>query len=461
MGVLALEPQGSTPPTYRPLAGGVASRLVFWTINSAPVVDGVERLILQCLAKYADPDGCNTWPSVATIAEFAGVSERTVQRRLRELVARGLIREAVDAHPPRYLAVIARTPGTPPTRWEIMMPWSAWVRGRGKLAEINAYRAEMGRAPITAANRPEIASAPPRRARADKGVPCPQRSRKVLRAAAEAPLPPAPTDADAPPLEGTEAEVPGGDSKTPLGVTQSHDVGVFVSPDLSLAPVVAVLPAPLAVAANGSGCEPVRMGENPAPAVGDERQVVRGRARAARAGAPESKRERGQATPRRGRGPARRRPVWLVSAEAVDVYRQAIPRAVKARVPDHATGRILGAITAELERAEAAYGCPAGDEVARRIAARAEDWRYRMCEAADPVGVVIGAIVRGPVWAPALRPWCGLCEAPAPARRFRVRPNGNLMRCPDCHPLDAPPPHDGLGGRPAAALDDEAGNPDQ
>lgn len=49
---------------------------------------GTDRLVAIAIAAHANSSG-NAWPSVATIAEYVGVSERTVQRTLAKLVAAG------------------------------------------------------------------------------------------------------------------------------------------------------------------------------------------------------------------------------------------------------------------------------------------------------------------------------------------------------------------------------------
>ncbi|OKI43030.1 hypothetical protein A6A27_39060 [Micromonospora sp. CB01531] len=47
-----------------------------------------ERAVAIAIAAHANHEG-NAWPSVATIAEYAGCSERTVQRCLAKLVQLG------------------------------------------------------------------------------------------------------------------------------------------------------------------------------------------------------------------------------------------------------------------------------------------------------------------------------------------------------------------------------------
>ncbi|MFG3709470.1 helix-turn-helix domain-containing protein [Micromonospora sp. NPDC047730] len=49
---------------------------------------GTDRLVVLAIAAHADRSG-DAWPSVATIADYVGVSERTVQRSLARLVQAG------------------------------------------------------------------------------------------------------------------------------------------------------------------------------------------------------------------------------------------------------------------------------------------------------------------------------------------------------------------------------------
>jgi hypothetical protein len=54
--------------------------------------------VLIVLADHANHDGTGAWPSVATIARVTGLSERTVQRKLRALEAAELIAEGDQRH---------------------------------------------------------------------------------------------------------------------------------------------------------------------------------------------------------------------------------------------------------------------------------------------------------------------------------------------------------------------------
>lgn len=60
-----------------------------WSFSRA---QKVHRLVLLALADNADEEQFYAWPSVATLASKANVSERTVQRALRDLEATGEIR---------------------------------------------------------------------------------------------------------------------------------------------------------------------------------------------------------------------------------------------------------------------------------------------------------------------------------------------------------------------------------
>lgn len=61
-----------------------------WVLRNSPATLG-DRLVLLVLADKADEDGTNAWPSVATIANEARLSERQAQRCLRNLEQIGQI----------------------------------------------------------------------------------------------------------------------------------------------------------------------------------------------------------------------------------------------------------------------------------------------------------------------------------------------------------------------------------
>lgn len=61
-----------------------------WVLNYAEVT-GTDKVVLLGIANHADAHGENAWPSVATLARYAGVSERAVQYSLCRLADAGLI----------------------------------------------------------------------------------------------------------------------------------------------------------------------------------------------------------------------------------------------------------------------------------------------------------------------------------------------------------------------------------
>jgi hypothetical protein len=54
-----------------------------------------ERLVLLAVALHADDAGRNAFPSVDTVADYANVSRRTVQRALARLVELGHLGDPV------------------------------------------------------------------------------------------------------------------------------------------------------------------------------------------------------------------------------------------------------------------------------------------------------------------------------------------------------------------------------
>ncbi|MER7440456.1 helix-turn-helix domain-containing protein [Micromonospora avicenniae] len=73
----------STQP--RPLGGAQAVKAA---LLASKDLRPNERLVLVAIAAHANNDG-DAWPSVATIADYAGVSTRTVQRALAKLITLG------------------------------------------------------------------------------------------------------------------------------------------------------------------------------------------------------------------------------------------------------------------------------------------------------------------------------------------------------------------------------------
>ena len=79
-------------------------KVISWVREHAPTENPAELCILYSLADRANDDGQGCWPSVATMAEESRCSERTVQRHLRNLEQRGVIRLGDQRLVERYRA---------------------------------------------------------------------------------------------------------------------------------------------------------------------------------------------------------------------------------------------------------------------------------------------------------------------------------------------------------------------
>lgn len=63
-----------------------------WVLKNSEAKSPTDQMVLVVLADHAHDDGTKAFPSVATIAQQAKISERTVQYSLRRLEAQGCIR---------------------------------------------------------------------------------------------------------------------------------------------------------------------------------------------------------------------------------------------------------------------------------------------------------------------------------------------------------------------------------
>lgn len=80
-----------------------------WVWENSTARDA-SRMVLLAIADCASDDGGNAWPSVATLAQKANVSVRTVQRAIKTLAAQGVIDVGTQTGPNgvnRYRIVMA------------------------------------------------------------------------------------------------------------------------------------------------------------------------------------------------------------------------------------------------------------------------------------------------------------------------------------------------------------------
>lgn len=88
-----------------------------WALEQRAITDSTARHVLLCLANYADKQGRGAFPSVASLADDTGLSERTVQTKLRLLEELGVIVEGNRAIAAAYITRRDRVP----TCYDIVM----------------------------------------------------------------------------------------------------------------------------------------------------------------------------------------------------------------------------------------------------------------------------------------------------------------------------------------------------
>lgn len=94
-----------------------------WAMESAPVSDPTQVLLLISLAAKADDDGTRSWPSAAWLAERARCSVRSVRRHMAELEQAGVIRRG-DQSSVQHLRGDRR-----PVVWDLAMEAESTPRG--------------------------------------------------------------------------------------------------------------------------------------------------------------------------------------------------------------------------------------------------------------------------------------------------------------------------------------------
>lgn len=90
---------------------------VAYALTQTTTRSAVERLVLVGLANHAHADGRHAFPSVSTLAGYAHVTPRTVQRTLRELESRGLITKGDQSVAGAYID----RPDRRPTVWNVVL----------------------------------------------------------------------------------------------------------------------------------------------------------------------------------------------------------------------------------------------------------------------------------------------------------------------------------------------------
>jgi hypothetical protein len=169
----------------------VSWNAVTWA-DDTPVADPIERVVLMAFAGRADIDGEGVWLSIPTIARKNNCDDQTIAARVKSLRARRVIVEGDQsraAHIPKNRR---------PKVYDLMIPFSEFTPRT--LAEVERFRAELGRPPLSPASRPDLPVPPPSRTRrSDLGKPRPRRADEEQPMNADDLLgDPGPSDSDAP-----------------------------------------------------------------------------------------------------------------------------------------------------------------------------------------------------------------------------------------------------------------------
>lgn len=183
---------------------------ILWAVDHAPVRDAEERAVLVALVIKGDFDGLNCFRSYRSLADKARVDPKTAGRRCREMEARGILRRQEEHLSPAWRKIPEEQRPVP---WEVMIPAEWW--GPAQLEDVNEQRAALGRPPLTAENRPPLAEAPPKKARADRGV---KRPKKAVEPKQPTGLVDPAPGTDSPPPQGLVVPAPGDYQSPPPGL---------------------------------------------------------------------------------------------------------------------------------------------------------------------------------------------------------------------------------------------------
>ncbi|MFI7396237.1 helix-turn-helix domain-containing protein [Streptomyces tendae] len=330
---------------------------MLWAMKAAPVADTTEKLILISLAERADEDGCDAFPSKATLAKDALCDEKTVQRKLGKLVDRKLIGLG-DQRAAQYIEKRYR-----PKVYDLLIPYS-WFPD---VDDINETRRRRGRGLLTPENRPDIAPAPTRAQRSDKGKPRTKQGSASSRGDKESPLE---NQSAAPASGGTESPARG-DSQSQQGGLTDPQTSPVEPPHSNL---------PMAPSARSAG------NGRQAPTGSSARGTSSGSAAANGAGAPN------RTSARSGREVLVTAEVQRVLEGFPDALREALVRKVRTDRPK----TVIQAIEKQLAGGGLAQAKLLGDRVARRWVTHGYTKHYAEGTLASPVGAAVAMLQPGP-----------------------------------------------------------------
>lgn len=102
-----------------------------WVLHHSPT-SGTDKVLLLGLANHADTEGHNAWPAVSTLARYANLEPRGVQKALRRLEVEGHIRIETqaggtadmrpDRRPNRYSVIMSEVSQRTPRKVDGVSP---------------------------------------------------------------------------------------------------------------------------------------------------------------------------------------------------------------------------------------------------------------------------------------------------------------------------------------------------
>jgi hypothetical protein len=88
----------------------VSVEAISWALNTDVVDNPTSKLVLIALANHARPDGRAAFPSITTMQRYTCLSDRAIQKHLRELEERGVIRRCNPEIVAAYIERVDRRP---------------------------------------------------------------------------------------------------------------------------------------------------------------------------------------------------------------------------------------------------------------------------------------------------------------------------------------------------------------
>ena len=205
---------------------------ILWAMKDAPTADAQEFAVLVTMAESADDDGCNAYQSTRTLAKRTKLSERTVQRRIDDMLARGLLALGNQ----RYAPLLTIPEHLRPVNYDVCIPF-AWFGNVGRINEWRARERRLG--PLTPNERPMLGAPPEKKRRSDfKGA---EQLTETPAAAQSYEAKTVGGDYESPPdyKSPGASETVGGDYESPRGcqaVTQPSPITLPLDPPLLVEP---------------------------------------------------------------------------------------------------------------------------------------------------------------------------------------------------------------------------------